>query len=111
MSAPCSLRDLLAERRANVIESMRERDPMARAMLEAHVATLDVEIARHHDVAVSTLTAEQEIESLLRQVPDEHLDALMADLPGTAPSAEWKLRVFAELGVEPPTDHPRGGQS
>ena len=38
--------DLLAERRANVLESMRETDAMAQAMLLAHVDTIDAELAR-----------------------------------------------------------------
>lgn len=38
--------DLLAERRANVLESMRERDPIAQAMLLAHVSIIDVELER-----------------------------------------------------------------
>ena len=37
--------DLLAERRANVLESMRETDAVAKAMLLAHVDTIDVELA------------------------------------------------------------------
>lgn len=37
--------DLLAERRANVLESMRETDDMAKAMLLAHVETIDVELS------------------------------------------------------------------
>ena len=42
--------DLLAERRANVLESMRhapdgsDPDPTASAMLLAHVATIDAEL-------------------------------------------------------------------
>jgi len=38
--------DLLAERRANVLEAMRETDEMAKAMLNAHVAEIDVELGR-----------------------------------------------------------------
>lgn len=36
--------DLLAERRANVKEAMRERDPIAKACLLAHVAIIDAEL-------------------------------------------------------------------
>lgn len=36
--------DLLAERRANILEAMRERDPIAKACLEAHAAEIDVEL-------------------------------------------------------------------
>ncbi len=40
-----SLQDLLAERRANVIEMARERDPVARAMLQYHIDEIDRAIA------------------------------------------------------------------
>lgn len=40
-----SLQDLLAERRANVLEAARERDRIAKVMLEYHVADIDREIA------------------------------------------------------------------
>ncbi len=43
-----TLQDLLAERRANVLESMTESDPTAKAMLLAHVSTIDAELARRH---------------------------------------------------------------
>jgi hypothetical protein len=39
-----SLQDLLAERRANVLEMSRERDAIARAMLQAHINEIDREI-------------------------------------------------------------------
>lgn len=39
-----STQDLLAERRANVLEAMRENDRMAKAMLNAHVAEIDAEL-------------------------------------------------------------------
>ena len=38
--------DLLAERRANVLEAMRSDDPVSRENLEAHVAIIDGELAR-----------------------------------------------------------------
>jgi hypothetical protein len=38
--------DLLAERRANVLESMRETDAMAIAMLSYHVDEIDRELER-----------------------------------------------------------------
>jgi hypothetical protein len=38
------LHDLLAERRANVIEMSRETDAIARAMLQAHINEIDREI-------------------------------------------------------------------
>lgn len=37
--------DLLAERRANINEARHERDKTAKAMLMAHVATIDAELA------------------------------------------------------------------
>jgi hypothetical protein len=36
--------DLLAERRQNVLEAARERDPIAKAMLKYRVAEIDREI-------------------------------------------------------------------
>jgi hypothetical protein len=39
-----SAQDILAERRANVNEARRERDPIAKATLLAHVAILDAEL-------------------------------------------------------------------
>lgn len=36
--------DLLAERRANVIEAMGESDKTAKAMLNAHIAGIDSEL-------------------------------------------------------------------
>jgi hypothetical protein len=39
-----SAQDLLAERRANVNEMRRERDVVARAMLQAHIDDLDRQI-------------------------------------------------------------------
>lgn len=44
------LLDLLAERRANVQEARRETDPTAKAMLLAHVDTIDAEQARRREV-------------------------------------------------------------
>ena len=41
-----TVQDLLAERRANVLESMKEKDKTAKAMLLAHVDTIDVELKR-----------------------------------------------------------------
>lgn len=38
--------DLLAERRANVQELRAERNPIARAMLEQHIAEIDRELER-----------------------------------------------------------------
>ena len=43
--------DLLAERRANVLESMRESDATAQAMLLAHVETIDAELAARRNPA------------------------------------------------------------
>ena len=40
-----TVKDLLAERRANVLELSRERDAMARKMLRVHIADLDNQIA------------------------------------------------------------------
>lgn len=37
--------DLLAERRYNILERNREKDKMGRAMLQAHIDTLSVEIS------------------------------------------------------------------
>lgn len=37
--------DLLAERRANVQELRRERDPMARALLQFHIDEIDRTLA------------------------------------------------------------------
>jgi hypothetical protein len=36
--------DLLAERRANVMESMRSRDEMTREMIAGHIAMIDAEL-------------------------------------------------------------------
>lgn len=41
--------DLLAERRANVLEGMRSRDEMTQAMTEGHVAMIDAELQRRRD--------------------------------------------------------------
>lgn len=38
--------DILAERRFNVQEMRRERDRMAKAMLQAHIDMLDAELQR-----------------------------------------------------------------
>lgn len=46
-----TIQDLLAERRANVIEAHRSSDPVAKATLLAHVAVLDVEIATLRDAS------------------------------------------------------------
>lgn len=48
MTAPAerTLQDLLAERRANVMEMVREKDAVAVLMLQAHIDGLDREIAR-----------------------------------------------------------------
>jgi len=40
--------DLLAERRANVLEASRETDAIARQMLEFHVWEIDEELQRRH---------------------------------------------------------------
>ncbi len=42
--------DLLAERRANIQEARRERDPIAKAMLLAHAATIDAELERRRNL-------------------------------------------------------------
>ncbi len=39
-----TIQDLLAERRANVLEAMREKDRGAQATLWAHIHTIDAEI-------------------------------------------------------------------
>jgi hypothetical protein len=39
-----TLQDLLAERRASVLEMYRERDASARAMVRYHILALDAEI-------------------------------------------------------------------
>ena len=39
-----STQDLLAERRANVNEQRRESDKTARAMLQVHIDTIDMEL-------------------------------------------------------------------
>ncbi len=41
-----TIQDLLAERRANVREARQESDATARAMLWAHIDTIDVELKR-----------------------------------------------------------------
>ena len=53
--------DLLAERRANVLESMRETDTVAKATLLAHVDTIDAELSgrRHWDAAFAKMDADQ----------------------------------------------------
>jgi len=43
--------DLLAERRYNVQEARRSSDPMAQAMLLAHVAMIDAELSRRRGTA------------------------------------------------------------
>lgn len=45
-----SVQDLLAERRANVLEMSRERDAMAKLMLAAHIDDLDRQIAATREV-------------------------------------------------------------
>jgi hypothetical protein len=37
--------EILAERRENALELHRERDPIARALLEFHISSLDRELA------------------------------------------------------------------
>lgn len=49
--------DLLAERHDNVQERRRERDPMARAMLQLHIDTIDVELKRRRNGERQTLRA------------------------------------------------------
>lgn len=44
-----SLQDLLAERRANVLEQSREADATARAMLQFHIDEIDREIAQRKE--------------------------------------------------------------
>lgn len=46
MFADRTTQDLLAERRANVQEMRRERDPDARQMLAFHVSAIDDELRR-----------------------------------------------------------------
>lgn len=46
---PRSVQDLLAERRANLNELRRERDAMARAMLQAHINALTAEIEKSRE--------------------------------------------------------------
>ena len=41
--------DLLAERRANITESMRESNRIAKDLLLAHVATIDAELQYRRD--------------------------------------------------------------
>lgn len=43
--------DLLAERRANVLEQARERDATARAVLQFHIDTIDAELSRRRVAA------------------------------------------------------------
>lgn len=43
--------DLLAERRSNMQEFRRERDPIARATLAAHVALIDAELQERDEEA------------------------------------------------------------
>lgn len=43
-----TLQQLLEERRANVLEQRDERDRVAREMLEAHIAAIDIEIEIGH---------------------------------------------------------------
>lgn len=52
-----TLQDLLAERRANVKEWMHETDPMARAMLVAHVAEIDAELERRNPYPYARMPA------------------------------------------------------
>lgn len=54
-----TLQDLLAERRANVLEAARESCSMARAALLAHIAVLDAEIA--HRTRPVTVVMDDEV--------------------------------------------------
>lgn len=40
-----TLQDLLAERRANVLEAARERDPIVKELLRFHIDSIDRQIA------------------------------------------------------------------
>lgn len=54
MTSPSrSLRSLLDERRANVLELRGEKDKTARKMLEAHIDGIDREIAARRETAVA----------------------------------------------------------
>jgi len=46
--------DLLAERRANVLESMKEKDKLAKQLLLAHVAQIDAELQRRRDAKLAS---------------------------------------------------------
>jgi hypothetical protein len=43
-----TIQELLADRRANVLESTRERDLLARKLLDAYIAEIDRELDRRH---------------------------------------------------------------
>lgn len=53
-----TVQDLLAERRANVLEQARERDSLARALLQFHIDTIDAELNRRRNDALEAKQGE-----------------------------------------------------